>query len=57
MKTYIAVYTTNDGGHKVGEKSGYNTKSPGPAKGMNKDCFKAYLKDKMCFSFKIEEII
>lgn len=56
MKNYIAIYTTNDGGNKIGQLIGYNTKSPSPAKGMNKEQFEAYVKTKTCFSFKIEEI-
>jgi len=56
MKNYIAIHTTNDGGNTIGQLMGYNTKSPSPAKGMNKAEFEAYVKTKTCYSFKIEEI-
>lgn len=53
MENYIAIYTE---GNLKGQKSGYNTKSPSPAMGMNKIQFEAYVKTKTCLTFKIEKI-
>lgn len=53
MKNFIAIYTE---GNLKDQKSGYNTKSPGLAKGMNKEDFILFVKTKTCHSFKVEEI-
>lgn len=54
MKHYIAIYTE---GSLKDQKSGYNTKSPGKSKGMNKEDFISFVKSKTCHPFKVEEII
>ena len=53
MENYVAIYTE---GTLKGQKTGYNTKSPSPSKGMNKEQFEAYVKTKTCLTFKIEKI-